>query len=180
MRTSRILSRFLLPFVATVAIAGPAFAHVTLEVAEAPAEGFWKAVLRVPHGCEGAATTAVRVQIPEGLINTKPMPKAGWEVVLTEGDYAQTYDYYGTELTSGVKEIAWTGGNLPDNFYDEFVFRAKIAGLERGTQVPILVVQECGPDKAERWIEIPAAGEDPDSYEFPAPMLTITEPSGDH
>jgi uncharacterized protein YcnI len=165
---------------ASIAIAAPAAAHVTLEVSEAPAEGFYKAVLRVPHGCEGAATTAVRVQIPEGFINTKPMPKAGWEVVLTEGDYAQTYDYYGTELTSGVKEIAWTGGNLPDNFYDEFVFRTKIAGIEPGTQVPILVVQECGPDMAERWIEIPAPGEDPDSYEYPAPMLTITEPSGDH
>jgi uncharacterized protein YcnI len=176
MRASRILSRFLLPFVATVAIAGPAFAHATLEVSEAPANSTYKAVIRIGHGCEGAATTAVRVQVPEGLIVAKPMPKAGWEVTLTEGDYAQTYDYYGTEVTSGVTEIAWTGGNLPDNFYDEFVFRARVTGFEPGTQVPIPVVQECGPDLAERWIEIPAPGEDPDSYEYPAPMLTILAP----
>ena len=179
MRASRILSRFMLPLFATVAISGSAFAHATLEVSEAPADSTYKAVVRIGHGCEGAATTTVRVQIPEGLFVAKPMPKAGWEVQLVEGDYAQAYDYFGTEVTSGVKEIVWTGGNLPDNFYDEFVFRARVAPLEAGTQLPILVVQECGPDLAERWIEIPADGQDPESLEYPAPVLTITEPEGE-
>lgn len=179
MRASRILSRFLLPLVATVAIAGPAFAHATLEVTEAPADSTYKAVIRIGHGCEGAATTTVRVQIPEGVIVAKPMPKAGWEVELTEADYAQTYDYYGTAVTSGVTEIAWIGGNLPDNFYDEFVFRARITGFEPGTALVFPVVQECGSDLAERWIEIPAEGQDPESLEYPAPILTVTEPEAE-
>ena len=33
-----------------------ACAHVTLEAQEAPVASTYKAVLRVPHGCEGAAT----------------------------------------------------------------------------------------------------------------------------
>jgi len=45
-----------------------AFAHITLETQEAAVGSTYKAVLRVPHGCEGKATTAVRVQIPEGVI----------------------------------------------------------------------------------------------------------------
>lgn len=179
MRSSRILSRFLLPLFAIVAIAGPAFAHATLEVSEAPANSTYKAVVRIGHGCEGAATTTVRVQIPEGVIVAKPMPKAGWEVQLVEGDYAQTYDYYGTAVTSGVTEIVWTGGNLPDNFYDEFVFRARITGFAPGTQLAFPVVQECGPDLAERWIEIPAEGQDPESLEYPAPVLMVTEPEAE-
>lgn len=179
MRASRILSRFLLSAFAALAVSAPAAAHITLEVAEAPANSTFKAVLRVGHGCEGAPTTTVRVQIPEGIIVAKPMPKAGWEVQLVEGDYAQTYDYYGTEVTSGVKEIVWTGGSLPDNFYDEFVFRARVTGFAPGTQLPILVVQECGPDLAERWIEIPAEGQDPESLEYPAPILLITEPEAE-
>ena len=45
-----------------------ALAHVTLETREAPVGASYKAVLRVPHGCEGTATTALRVRIPEGVI----------------------------------------------------------------------------------------------------------------
>ncbi|RUT90665.1 DUF1775 domain-containing protein, partial [Mesorhizobium sp. M7A.T.Ca.US.000.02.2.1] len=45
-----------------------AFAHITFETQEAAVGSTYKAVLRVPHGCEGKATTAVRVQIPEGVI----------------------------------------------------------------------------------------------------------------
>ena len=161
-------------FVATA----PASAHVTLEQDTAPADSTYKAVLRVGHGCDGLATTALRVQIPEGIIVAKPMPKPGWEIVLVEGDYERAYDYYGTAITGGVKEIVWRGGSLPDNFYDEFVFRARIAGFAPGATIAFPVVQECGSDAAERWIETPAPGEDPDSYEYPAPLLTVTEPDG--
>ena len=115
-------------------LAGSAAAHVTLEQGEAAADSTYKAVLRVGHGCEGAATNVLRVQIPEGLIVAKPMPKPGWQVELKEGDYAKSYDYYGTPVTKGVKEIAWTGGNLPDNFYDEFVFRVRVTKLRAGHQ----------------------------------------------
>ena len=43
----------------------PATAHVTLENQEAKVGNSYKAVLRVPHGCEGTATTVIRVKIPE-------------------------------------------------------------------------------------------------------------------
>jgi uncharacterized protein YcnI len=45
-------------------LAGSAAAHVTLEQEEAAANSTYKAVLRVGHGCEGAATNTLRVQIP--------------------------------------------------------------------------------------------------------------------
>ena len=38
-------------------VSGPAFAHVTLETSQAIAGSTYKAVVRVPHGCDGAATT---------------------------------------------------------------------------------------------------------------------------
>jgi periplasmic copper chaperone A len=152
----------------------PAFAHITLETQQAAVPSTYKAVLRVPHGCEGAATTTLRVQIPEGVISVKPMPKAGWTLTTTKGKYAKGYDYYGEKVSEGVTEIVWSGGNLPDEFYDEFVFRAYLTdSLEAGTKLYFPVVQECG-DKAERWIDIPAAGKDADDYETPAPGLTLT------
>ncbi|TIW66477.1 MAG: DUF1775 domain-containing protein, partial [Mesorhizobium sp.] len=72
-----------------------ALAHVTLETQEAPVGSTYKAVLRVPHGCEGKATTAVRVQIPEGVISVKPMPKPGWTLQTKKGKYEKSYQLYG-------------------------------------------------------------------------------------
>ena len=157
-----------------VALALPAAAHITLETPEAPVPSTYKAVFRVGHGCEGAATVKVRVQIPEGVINAKPMPKPGWTVETVKGPYTKAYDYYGTPMSEGVKEVVWSGGKLLDEHYDEFVLRAYLTGdLQPNTTLYFPVVQECETG-VERWIEIPEAGKDPDSYEFPAPGVKLT------
>ncbi len=104
-----------------------AFAHVTLETQEAPVGSTYKAVLRVPHGCEGKATVAVRVKIPEGVIAVKPMPKPGWELKTVKGKYEKAYELWGEKVTEGVQEVDWSGGKLPDEFYDEFVLRGQLA-----------------------------------------------------
>ena len=158
---------------------GAAAAHVTLETEKAPAGSTYKAVLRVGHGCEGKPTTAIRVKIPEGVIAVKPMPKPGWQLATVKGRYEQTYDYHGTPLGEGVTEIAWTGGDLPDEWYDEFVFRGQLAGAKPGIVVYFPVVQECTDGAVHRWIEIPEPGRSADDYEEPAPGVTIVEkPAG--
>jgi len=158
----------------------PTLAHVTLETQEVPVGSTYKAVMRVPHGCEGAATLKVRVQVPEGVIAVKPMPKAGWTLETVKGPYKQGYDYYGTPVSEGVKEISWTG-KLLDEHYDEFVFRAYLTpGLPVGTTLYIPAVQDCEGGKAERWIEIPAAGKSPDDYKFPAPGVKLLPARASH
>jgi len=167
--------KFLIPaLVTTVLGATSALAHVTLENQQAPVGSTYKAVLRVPHGCKGKPTTKVRVQIPDGVIAVKPQPKAGWTLEKVRGKYSKLYDYYGTPMSEGVKEIAWSGGNLPDDEYDEFVLRAYLTGdLKPGTMLYFPVVQECSDGAVERWIEIPEPGKSAGDYEKPAPGLTL-------
>jgi periplasmic copper chaperone A len=154
---------------------GVAFAHITLETKEATAGSSYKAVFRVPHGCDGKATTAVRVKVPEGVIDAKPMPKAGWTLNAIKGKYAKSYTLYGQPVSEGVTEIDWTGGSLPDDFYDEFVFRGQLAAdLPTDQPLRFPVVQECEGGAVDRWIEIPAAGKDEDSVEFPAPAIKVS------
>jgi periplasmic copper chaperone A len=106
------------------------------------------------------------------VIAVKPMPKPGWALEIIRGKYAKTYDFYGTALSEGVKELVWTG-NLPDEYYDEFVFMAKLTdALQPGSMLYFPAIQECA-QAAERWIEIPEVGKNPDSYEFPAPGLKL-------
>jgi periplasmic copper chaperone A len=153
--------------------ASTAFAHATLETKEAPASSFYKAVIRIGHGCEGTATTSIRVQIPEGVIAVKPMPKPGWDLTTKEGQYAQAYDYYDEKLTKGVTEVSWTGGSLPDAWYDEFVFRARLPDRPPGTVIHFPIVQQCEKG-VHRWIEIPEPGKTADDYKEPAPGVTLT------
>ena len=152
---------------------GAAQAHVTLETREATAGSTYKAVLRVGHGCDGSPTVALRVRIPDGVIAVKPMPKPGWELTTKSEPYAEPVQYYEDVLTQGVREIAWTGGRLPDEWYDEFVFRGRLPDSQPGTKLWFPVVQECETG-AHRWIEIPAEGKSADDYEEPAPGLSLT------
>src|SRR3954471_877122 len=98
-------------FVVLVAalVASPASAHITLETRQATVGSSYKAVFAVPHGCAGSATTKLRVQIPEGVIAAKPMPKPGWTVDAVNGKYAAEYDFHGSKVSDGVKEVVWSG-----------------------------------------------------------------------
>ncbi|WP_037279621.1 YcnI family protein [Rubellimicrobium mesophilum] len=157
-------------------VATPALAHITLADAEAAAGGAYKAVLQVGHGCEGEATTGIRVQIPDGVIDVKPMPKPGWTLETVAGAYAEPVELFGETLSEGVREIHWSGGELPDAWYDEFVFRGRLTEGLAGQTIYFPVVQECG-EAATRWIEIPAEGQTEEDLEEPAPALTVTAPA---
>jgi hypothetical protein len=162
---------------ALLSLSVPALAHSTLEVVEATANSTYKGVVRVPHGCKGEATRTLRVQIPEGAIDVRPMPKAGWTLAVTRGPYARSYDLYGKPVAEGVKEIVWSGGELPDAFYDEFMFRARIAGEAAGKTLPFPVIQECQ-SGAERWIEVAAEGQDPHGLKAAAPTVKVAAAAG--
>ena len=158
------------------AVAGTcvAFAHITLETQQAPVGSGYKAVMRVPHGCNGSATTAIRVRIPEGLLGVKPMPKTGWKLDVTTGKYSKTYLLRGAKVNEGVTEVSWSGGNLSNQYYDEFVFTGVISDdLGPGQSVYFPVVQECEKG-TERWIDIPAPGSgDQSNSSTPAPSLKL-------
>ncbi|QPF94811.1 YcnI family copper-binding membrane protein [Bradyrhizobium commune] len=152
----------------------PAAAHVYLDGKQATVGASYKAVFAVPHGCSGSPTVKIRVQIPEGVIAVKPMPKAGWNVDVVEGNYAAEYDYHGNKLTSGAKEVVWSGGKLPDHNYDEFVLSSFLTdSLKPNTTLYFPVVQECEKG-VSRWIEIPAEGaEHSHEDKSPAPGVKL-------
>lgn len=150
-----------------------AIAHVTLETGEADADTTYKAVLRVPHGCNGEATNAVRVAIPDGVIAVKPMPKAGWTLATRVEPYGRTYSLYGRQVDRGVREIVWSGGNLPDDHYDEFVFQARLtADIAGAGPVYFPTTQVCAAGTAA-WTQMPSATEAGKDLKLPAPALLV-------
>jgi len=139
-----------------------AYAHVTLETGQAVAESYYKAVMRVPHGCQGSPTRRIQVRIPEGVSSVKMQPKPGWRVSAVnrkpgEGEVPQ------------VGEVTWTGGPLPDNQFEEFAIFMKLPDRP-GETIYFPVVQDCIKGTT-RWNEMP----DPNKpgLKEPAPALRL-------
>lgn len=163
----------------TAASVASASAHATLETAAAGPGGY-KAVVRIPHGCDGQPTHTVRVEVPEGYIGVKPMPKAGWSLAVETGDYENAYRLHGQEVSSGAKAVIWSGGALEDGHYDEFVLSGTLSGVDAGDTLFFATTQLCADGKVV-WDERPAHGQDPHSLDRPAPSLTIVSAGGgDH
>jgi len=165
------LARFLPLPVALVLSLSAASAHVTLENKEVAAGASFKLVLRVPHGCSGAATTKLRVRVPEVFRSAKPQPKPGWALEVVAARSAAGSGGHAHDDATAPQEVSWTGA-LEDSSYDEFVLWVSTAKTAPLGPVYVPIVQECG-DRMQRWIEIPSDGNTPASLKSPAPSLRL-------
>jgi len=93
--------------VAATALASPASAHIGVELSGGtPTAGKSSTIyLRPGHGCDGDATNAITVTLPDGATSVKGQQKAGWT------------------LTSSGNSLTWQGGSLPDDQWDTFGIR---------------------------------------------------------
>ncbi len=159
-----------------LSIVSVAAAHITANPGSAPANAYLKADFRVPHGCAGSPTVGLTVKIPSGVVSVKPEHIAGWDVQVTAGPLDEPYVDDGETITEGVTEISWTGGNLPDEQYQDFGISMKLPD-KAGETIYFPTVQTC--DSGEvAWIEIPEAGEDEPEHPAPAIVLTAATAGG--
>ncbi|MET0429896.1 MAG: YcnI family protein, partial [Microvirga sp.] len=128
----------------------------------------------VPHGCGGAATTRIRVQVPPVFTSAKPQPKAGWTTEVAARTSIEHTGSVGHDQAGAPREIAWSG-RLEEGSYDEFVIWVSTSRTQEPATIFVPVLQECG-STVERWIEIPAAGGKSDDLKSPAPSFKLTRP----
>jgi uncharacterized protein YcnI len=155
------LLRTTLAALLAAAAAGAAQAHVALTPKAAEAGSYQVLRFGVGHGCEGAATTGLRIEIPEGVASARPQPKPGWTLRI-ERDAQQR-----------VRAVAWQGELAADQF-DEFLIQARLPAAAGAVAFP--AVQSCGATQV-RWAEPPGPnGEKP---RRPPPTLLLTPPAAD-
>jgi len=155
-----------------------AHAHPVLAVAQAPAGSFYKAAIGITHGCAGTATREVIVTIPAGVTGAKPVPKPGWTIEVERSKLAQPRESHGRKITEDVTRIRWSGGTLPNSYFDEFVLVATLP--QQAGPVYWNVTQVCEQGRAD-WNEIPAAGQSPRDLKSPALRLEVSaDPHAGH
>lgn len=175
MRTS-LYRKLLKTFLAALCVApvligsGLVAAHVVLDKKTAPAGSYFWGSFRVGHGCDGSATVAITINLPDGIRGAKPKPKAGWTIERKVGKLAKPYDSHGKTVTEEVTAITWRGGPLPDDFFDEFAIQMQLPA----TAGPIWfkVLQQC--EKGENnWVTVPATGTSTGGIKAPAALLEL-------
>ena len=117
-------------------------AHVGFDNDQAIQGSYKRFALKVPHGCGTLATNTLTIHIPEGIQGAKPMPKSGWSTSILSAKLKTPYDNHGTPVIEDVNALTWSNGSLPSNFFDEFIFQAKVAS-QQGT-LYFDVDQSCG------------------------------------
>ena len=155
--------------------AGPVAAHVVLAQRAAPVSSYYKASFQVGHGCEGSATVAIRVDIPDGIAVAKPQPKPGWDVTTERGPLANPATVHGKTVTEGVRSITWRGGPLADDHFDEF--GAMLLLPAQPGRLHFRVLQTCEQGAID-WAGIPEPGSEPPRA--PTPALDVFDPADEH
>lgn len=111
---------------ALFSVATTADAHIRVEPASATAGSYTTLTLWLYHGCGDAPTESFTITIPEGVVEVTPQVKAGWTIQARSAEYPQPVSVYGRTARKGFVEITWSGGNVPSDYMDHFMFAAFI------------------------------------------------------
>jgi uncharacterized protein len=164
--------------VAAVAWAAPAGAHVTVQPGEAAKGSFATLAFQVPNERDDAGTTKVEIVFPEDapipFVSVEPVP--GWQVEKETRELDEPLEAEGGEITEVVSRVTWSGGRVaPGEFQRFFVSAGPLP--EDADALEFRALQTYDNGEVVRWIEpTPEGGDEP---EHPAPVLTLTEATGD-
>lgn len=158
---SRVLGLLAATAAVTVATSGAAAAHVTLSPHTATAGE--RVVLRmdVEHGCEGAPTTGLAIEVPEEVGAVEPVASSSWVV-------GSEHRADGARVVSFVAKTP-----IPDGSPVGVDLEVTAPG-NAGTYV-FPTVQTCA-DTELAWLEVARDGSDGQELELPAPTLVVTGP----
>ncbi|MFE7312659.1 YcnI family protein [Streptomyces sp. NPDC057555] len=156
-------------------LAGPAFAHVTVQPGTAPKGGFATVDIKVPNERDDASTVKVEVALPTDhpLASVMPQPVPGWTVEVTKSKLAKPVEMEGEKINEAPSKITWTAdgkGIGPGQFQQ---FPLSVGQLPSDAdQLVFKALQTYSDKEVVRWIE-PTKDGGPEP-ENPAPVLKLT------
>lgn len=164
MKTStRTLAAGLLAAGLVIAAPLAASAHVTATPqGDAAAGSYGLVTFAFGHGCKESPTTAISIDMPDGLDSVTPTITPGWQVAVTRAN--------GDGL---VKNVTYTADQpVQTGLRVAFDLSVKYGKDTAGTTLAFPVVQSCVQGQTD-WTQVPAAGQDPEQLDTPAPTVHV-------
>ncbi|MET7795493.1 YcnI family protein [Streptomyces decoyicus] len=157
-------------------LAGPAFAHVSVQPAGPAAKGGYATVnFKVPNEKDDASTVKLEVTLPTDhpLASVMPQPVPGWKISVTKTKLAKPIEMEGEKITEAPSKITWTAedkGVEPGQFQQ---FPVSVGQLpEDADEVVFKALQTYDNKDVVRWIEPTKEGAP--EPENPAPVLKLS------
>ena len=161
--------------VTLIALAGPAWAHVTVEPSSAPKGSDAVLSFIVPNEKEDATTVGVMVQFPTdhpiaaALVQSMP----GWKSEVATFHVATPIQTDDGEVNTAVKSVTWTatdGTGIAKDHFGEFSVSVGLPDDADSLTFP--AVQTYSDGSTVNWVQVtPLGGPEPDN---PAPVLALT------
>src|SRR5580698_5196589 len=105
-----------------LALAGTAFAHVTITPASVPQGSTAELTFKVPNEESSAATVELQLQVPTAhpiaQFLVKPVP--GWTISVRTVTLAKPIVTDDGSFSTAVSEVTWTGGKILPGQYQDF------------------------------------------------------------
>lgn len=164
---------------AVVALAAPAFAHVTVQPGTAAPGDYTAIAFRVPDESDTASTAKVEVDFPMdhpvASVFTQPVP--GWTASVEKQKLDKPIKNDDGEVDQAVSKITWTADPTaklgPGQFQD---FRVSLGPLPTDTDKLVFkALQTYDNGDIVRWIDPSVPGQP--EPEHPAPTLILSKPA---
>jgi len=166
MRTARLTAVGLAAgaVLALTAVPLAASAHVTVTPSGTAAGSYTVLTFAFSHGCEGSPTTAIAIDIPESIESLSPTLNPNYTIEkVTDGDRTSQVVYTAiTPVEDGYRDAIELSMRLPDDAAGETL------------SFPVLQTCEVG---ETNWNQVAEEGEE--EPESPAPVIVVTEATGD-
>jgi uncharacterized protein YcnI len=160
---------------ALLAIAVPlsASAHIGVAPSSTAAGSNTLLTFALSHGCDGSATTAVAIDIPESISSATPTVNPNWEVDKVQVTLDKPIDDgHGNSITTRVGTIVYTAkAPLADGLRDTFALGLTLPKDAAGTTLAFPVLQTCETGSTT-WDQVAKGGEA--EPEHPAPSVAVT------
>ncbi|MFF2074983.1 YcnI family protein [Kitasatospora sp. NPDC058162] len=175
--TRRIAAVALTAAASVVALAGPAFAHVTVNPGSAAQGGYTAVDFRVPNESDTASTVKLEVNLPldHPLASVRTLPLPGWSAAVEKAKLDKPIKVHGSDVNEAVSKITWTadpGTKIAPGQFQEF--RVSLGPLPTDADsMAFKALQTYDNGDVVRWIDEAPAGQPEPAH--PAPTLKLTK-----
>jgi uncharacterized protein YcnI len=138
-----------------------ASAHVHVDPGEATAGSTETLAFSFSHGCDGAATTALVVDIPDAVATVTPILDGAWTVTRELGDDG---------IANRVVYTATTP--VEDGLKASVSMEVVFGEASADSLVPFPVTQTCTEGESA-WVEVAEDGQSADDLDSPAPAVSV-------
>ncbi len=153
-----------------IVVPATAEAHVSFHPNAIPQGSYVTTSIRVPNEETDADITAVRIKMPDGVLDALGEPPAGWKFEAKTTKLAKPVKTDDGTITTQVTEVDFTGGHTPPGQFVNLPLALSIPdSAKQGDVIGFPTVQTYSNGKVVRWIG-------PPSDEQPAPTIDITAP----